>query len=210
LTAVKEEMGLVIGVTGGTGAGKTTVVSVLSQLGMERLDVDRVAHKFLHPGSPVFRTLVAVFGEEYRQEYGIDRKRLGRLVFSSPAHRRKLEELVHPLLKREVARVVRAARETGRDLVLDHPLLFEMGMEGLVDEVWAVTAPRELQVARILNRDKLTREEAEARIAAQLCPEEKAARATVVIVNTGSLEELAATVKKLWEERVRNRNTGRP
>src|SRR5690606_5883184 len=106
-------------------------------------------------------------------------------VFSSPAHRRKLEALVHPLLKKEVARVVRAARKTGRDLVLDHPLLFEMEMENLVDEVWAVTVPREQQVARIMNRDRLTREEAEARITAQLPPEEKAARATVVIVNSG-------------------------
>lgn len=93
-------MALVIGVTGGSGAGKTTVVSILSQLGMERLDVDRVAHKFLLPGSPVFEKIVATFGEEYRQEEGIDRKRLGRLVFSSPAHRRKLEALVHPLLKK--------------------------------------------------------------------------------------------------------------
>ena len=134
-------MGLVIGVTGGTGAGKTTVVSILNQLGMERLDVDRVAHKFLLPGSPVFEALVAAFGEEYRQENGIDRKRLGRLVFSSPAHRRKLEELVHPLLKEEVAQVVQAAREAGIDLVLDHPLLFEMEMEGLVDEIWTVTVP---------------------------------------------------------------------
>ena len=203
-------MDLVIGVTGGTGAGKTTVVSILSQLGMERLDVDRVAHKFLLPDSPVFTAVVAAFGEEYRTEEGIDRKRLGRLVFSSPAHRRKLEALVHPLLKKEVAAIVRAAREAGRDLVLDHPLLFEMEMEGLVDEVWTVLVPKELQVARIMDRDKLTREEAEARIAAQLPPEEKAARATVVIVNTGSLEELAATVKKLWEERVKNRDPRRP
>jgi dephospho-CoA kinase len=203
-------MGLVIGVTGGTGAGKTTVVSILNQLGMERLDVDRVAHKFLLPGSPVFEALVAAFGEEYRQENGIDRKRLGRLVFSSPAHRRKLEELVHPLLKEEVAQVVQAAREAGIDLVLDHPLLFEMEMEGLVDEIWTVTVPRERQVARVMNRDKLTREEAEARIAAQLPPEEKTARATVVIVNTGSLEELTATVKRLWEERVKNRGARRP
>jgi dephospho-CoA kinase len=209
LTAEKEEMALVIGVTGGSGAGKTTVVSILSQLGMERLDVDRVAHKFLLPGSPVFEKIVATFGEEYRQEEGIDRKRLGRLVFSSPAHRRKLEALVHPLLKKEVAALVRAARRAGRDLVLDHPLLFEMEMEGLVDEVWVVTVPRELQVARIMNRDKLTREEAEGRIAAQLPPEEKAARAAVVIENTGSLAELTATVKKLWEERIKKPNTGR-
>lgn len=202
-------MGLVIGVTGGIGTGKTTVVSILSQLGMERLDVDRVAHKFLLPGSPVFEKIVATFGEEYRQEEGIDRKRLGRLVFSSPAHRRKLEALVHPLLKKEVAALVRAARRAGRDLVLDHPLLFEMEMEGLVDEVWVVTVPRELQVARIMNRDKLTREEAEGRIAAQLPPEEKAARAAVVIENTGSLAELTATVKKLWEERIKKPNTGR-
>lgn len=72
-----------------------------------------------------------------------------------------------------------------------------------MDEVWVVTVPRELQVARIMNRDKLTREEAEGRIAAQLPPEEKAARAAVVIENTGSLAELTATVKKLWEERIK-------
>lgn len=204
----KEEIGLVIGVTGGSGAGKTTVAAVLSQLGMKRLDVDRVAHKYLLSDSPVYEALITIFGKEFHQEKGIDRKRLGRLVFSAPAQKRKLERLVHPLLKSEVAGIIKAAREAGRDLVLDHPLLFEMEMEGLVDEVWVVTVPRELQVARIVHRDKLTAEEAKARITAQLRPEEKAARATVVIVNTGSRQELEDTVKKLWEKRVKDRKTG--
>jgi len=189
--------------TGGIGTGKTTASLILAEMGLRRIDVDRIAHVFLTSGSPVFEEIIAAFGEEFRRGGRIDRKRLGKLVFSRPEKRRKLEEIVHPLLKKEIAGMVQTARCEGKDVVLDHALLFEMKMEDLADEVWVVFLPRRLQAARVAKRDKLTIEEAESRIKAQWPLEEKAARAKVVIDNSGSVAELAEQLKRLWKERIR-------
>lgn len=203
LNSVRRRIHLIIGLTGGIGTGKTTAASILAKMGVKCIDVDRVAHVFLAPGSPVLDEIIAAFGKEFRRDGGIDRKRLGKLVFSRPEKRRKLEAIVHPLLKKEITRMVQAARGKGEDLVLDYALLFEMKMEDLVDEVWVVFLPRRLQAARVAQRDKLTIEEAEARIDAQWPLEEKAARAAVIIDNSGSIAELAEQIRRLWEERIR-------
>ncbi len=193
---------MIIGLTGGIGAGKSVVGGILAELGALVIDTDKVGHRVYAPASEGWRRLVATFGETIVAPGGtIDRKRLGAIVFGDPTRRRDLNAIVHPLIFQEVLREVaerRAAGFTGH-VVLEAPVLLEAKGTGLVDRVWLVTAPRQAIHERLAAARDLTAEEIQARIAAQLSDDERRAHADVVIENDGDVAALRERVVAAWQ-----------
>lgn len=191
-----------IGVTGGIGTGKSTACKILEEMGLRLIDVDRVYHELLLPGSAIHQNILSCFGSEYFTPEGIlDRKRLGSTVFKDPEKLRLLGAITHPWIKARLAELLQEIKPDEESVVIDHPLLFEMKMEDLADEIWVVAIPEEIQIERLMRRNNLSRSEAIERIKAQMPLEEKISRADVVIDNSGSREDLKKKITELWGER---------
>ncbi len=191
----------VVGLTGGIGAGKSTVAAFLTELGAHVIDADRIGHEVYRPGSEGFTRLVEAFGSRVVGADGaIDRRALGALVFAEPAARARLNALVHPLIAAEVGRRIAAARAEGFDgpLVVEAAVLLEAGWRPLVDRVWAVSTRSEHAIARIMAARGLTREEVERRLDAQMSDAERRRHADLVIENDGSPAALRAAVEAAW------------
>ena len=187
-----------VGLTGGIASGKSTVASILVELGAVLIDGDALAREVVARGTPGLAQVVAEFGEHLLTPEGdLDRPALGRVVFSDEAARKRLEAITHPLIFERYAELEAAAGAD--DLVVhDIPLLAESGRAGTFDEVVVVDVPQELQVERMVRDRGWTREEATSRIAAQATREDRLAIATYVVENTGTLEELRARVEDVY------------
>jgi dephospho-CoA kinase len=194
---------IVAGLTGGIATGKSTVAAFFQQAGARLIDADRIARDAVRPGTPAYAEILAHFGAGIRLAGGeIDRKRLAAIIFSDPAEQRVLEGIVHPRVKEETARQLdRIRQEQPRaTVILDVPLLFEAGMDCGLAEVIVVYAPEAVQIRRIMTRDGLTEAEARARIRAQMPIENKKARATRVIDNSGDLEYTRAQTLEVYRQ----------
>ena len=195
---------LVIGVTGGVGTGKSTVAKMLGELGARVLDADAMAHETMRPGSMVWRRIVETFGQGITHpDRTINRQALADAIFSDPDVRRRLEEIVHPQVLKDIKRQLHAWKKNGRRLVvvLDVPLLLEAGLANLVDFVIVVRATPEVQRARLMDRRGWSSEEIERRAAAQWPLERKAAQADAVVENSGVASETRRQVRHLWKTR---------
>jgi dephospho-CoA kinase len=174
---------------------------VLRKLGAEVVDADEASHAVYEPGTPGFAAVVREFGDEVVRDGRIDRKRLGEIVFKDPDALRRLNAIVHPLVREWMAARTAEAIERGADVVVqDVPLLFENGLEKLFPIVVLVWVPEEVQVDRLVDGRGFTRERAREVIAAQMPIEEKRARAQHVIDNSGTAESTRAQVERLWGE----------
>jgi dephospho-CoA kinase len=189
-----------IGLTGGMGAGKSTALAALRELGAEVLSTDAVVHE-LYEGAELREAVVERFGEEVAPEGGVDRAALARRAFAREEDRRWLEGLLWPMVGARVGRwldQVRAMRPPPRAAVVEVPLLFEAGMEGIYDATIAVVAREDVRRRRAASRGHAVEEE---RTSRQLSQEEKARRATFAVRNDGSEEdlrrELSAVLAKL-------------
>jgi dephospho-CoA kinase len=194
---------IVAGLTGGISSGKSTVSSILGELGAQIIDADRLAREAVEKDTPAYAHVVAHFGSAVLQADGtIDRKRLGGIIFSDPHQRRVLEGIVHPWVREETDRQIDRLRR-GRPLsvvILDVPLLFESGMHqgrGLA-EIIVVYAPENVQTRRLAARDGLTEAEALNRIRTQMPIEHKKALATRVIDNSGRIEDTRTQTVELF------------
>ena len=191
----------VIGLTGGIASGKSTVAAMLKGLGATVIDADEASRAVVEPGTPGLEAVVDAFGPEVLDGERLDRWKLGAIVFEDEAARRRLEAITHPLIRSWMAERQREAEERGEErVVLDIPLLYESGLERGLKAVIVVYAPAEVEMERLMARSALDEGEAGRRIAAQLPIEEKKARATYVIDNSGSREETLEQVRKVWEE----------
>ncbi|OPX90560.1 MAG: Dephospho-CoA kinase [Pelotomaculum sp. PtaB.Bin104] len=184
----------VIGLTGNIGSGKSTVSGYLAELGAQVVDADQVARDIVVPGAPALADIIENFGPEVLNQDGtLDRKKLGAIVYSDPQALAKLNQITHLRIVeaiREVEKNFRSWTESLRSiLVIDAPLLIEVGLNQGNDEVWVVRVDPEVQVSRLMDRDGLSREEALRRIAAQMPQEEKLKHARRVIDNSGTAEE---------------------
>jgi dephospho-CoA kinase len=198
---------LTIGLTGGIGSGKSTVSALLAERGALVVDADRIAREVLEPGTPGLASVVAEFGPSVLGADGtLDRAALAAIVFSDDAARRRLDGLVHPLVRRRSAELV-AAAPPDAVVVNDVPLLVETGQAGSYDLVLVVEADAGTRVARLVGRG-LTEADARARIAAQASDEQRRAVADVVLDNSGTRDQLAAQVERVWAERVAPRIAG--
>lgn len=198
---------LQVGLTGGIGAGKSTVSALLAARGAVVIDADSLAREVVARGTEGWRQVVAEFGPDVVGEDGaLDRAALGRVVFCDPVRRAALNRIVHPLVRARSDEIV-ASLPPDSVVVHDIPLLAENGLAARFDLVVVVDVPVELQVERLLARG-LPEQEARMRIAAQAAREERRAIADVVLDNSGSRDDLVRQVEDLWR-RIDELLTGR-
>jgi len=193
-----------IGLTGGIACGKSTVAAMLAARGARIVDADRIARDVVEPGKPAFRRVVERFGQAVVGPDGVlDRKALGRIVFADEQKRRELESIVHPFILQEIEYQSEIAQsETpGLPVIVDVPLLFELGMKDRFEEVVLVYAPEHIQLQRLMRRDGLDAEEARRRLAAQWPIERKRLLADVVIDNSGTLTDTERQVEAYWRKK---------
>jgi dephospho-CoA kinase len=206
---------VVIGVTGGVGTGKSTVARMFRELGASALDADVIAHRVMEPGKPAWRRIVKAFGKRVlNPDRTVNRTRLAAAVFNDPEERRRLESIVHPPVLREIRRALarlRRERKT-RSVVVEIPLLLEVGAEKLVDVIVVVTAPAEAQRRRLKQQRGWSDKEIRARAKAQWDLPAKVALADAVIDNGNGVEATRTQVKRIWKQRVpdKARAAGRP
>ncbi|MBQ8731735.1 MAG: dephospho-CoA kinase [Oscillospiraceae bacterium] len=187
---------LLVGLTGQTGAGKSTVSELLQKEGFGRIDADAVSRTVCGPGMPCVLALAEAFGEEILLPGQVlDRRGLAKKAFSSPENTALLNRITHPFIKEEIRRQTVEAFREADILLLDAPTLYESGCDSLCGYVIAVIADPQIRRERILSRDGITPQEAERRMSAQGGDEFYTARADLVIRNDGSLEELIPLCK---------------
>ena len=186
-----------VGLTGGVASGKSTVAALLTELGAVVVDADQLAREVVEPGTPGLEAVVGEFGDTVLTHDGrLDRPALGAVVFGDEAARRRLEGILHPLIRERAAQIEAAARP-GALVVHDIPLLVETGQAADFDAVLVVDVPVETQVERMVRERGWTDEDARARIAAQADREERRAVATHVIDNTGTRDDLRDRVTEV-------------
>ncbi|MGW1683937.1 dephospho-CoA kinase [Streptomyces albidoflavus] len=191
---------LIVGLTGGIGAGKSEVSRLLVEHGAHLVDADRIAREVVEPGTPGLAAVVEAFGESVLAADGsLDRPKLGEIVFADPERRAVLNGIVHPLVGARSAELQSQAPQDGV-VVHDVPLLTENGLAELYDLVIVVDVEPRTQVERLVRSRGMSEEEARARMAAQAGREERLAVADIVIDNEVSLDALRGRVAEVWTE----------
>ncbi len=187
----------VIGLTGGIGSGKSTVSNFLKMWGYLVLDADEIARNVTKQAD-VIEQIVCEFGDDVLAKNGqIDRKVLANIVFNDEKALKRLENLIHPAVIKNVEMRIKKAKQDGIEvLFLDAPLLFEAGLDKLCESVWLVTVSPEIQLERIKKRGGIAESEIKKRIAAQMPQHEKAVRSQLILDNDGSLQELERQLQK--------------
>jgi dephospho-CoA kinase len=193
---------LMVGLTGGIGAGKSAVAARLAELGALVVDSDVLARKVVAPGTDGLAEVVAAFGDGVLTPAGeLDRPALAALVFDDEAARSRLENIIHPRVRAQMASIVSAAPKDAI-VVNDVPLLVEANLAANYDLVVVVLADEQVRLARLTGERGMSEAEARARMAAQASDEQRRAAADVVIENNGTLAELRAAVDSVWRERL--------
>jgi dephospho-CoA kinase len=186
------------GLTGNIGSGKTTVGRMLSARGIPVVDADQLAREVVEPGRPALREIASRFPDVLGPDGSLDRKALAARVFADPAEREALNRIVHPRIAEEVAARMATLAAAGQAVaVYEAALIVENGLQQGLDGLIVVSAPPEVQIARLRLREGMSEGEARARIASQLPSAEKTRHATVVIDNSGSEAELSEKVERL-------------
>jgi dephospho-CoA kinase len=188
-----------VGLTGGVGSGKSTVSAMLADLGAVVIDADLLAREVVAPGSDGLTAVVEAFGPTVLTATGeLDRPALGAVVFADEVARRRLEAIIHPLVRARGAEL-EAAAPAEAVVVHDIPLLAETGQADAFDAVVVVDVPVEVQMERMVRLRGMSPQEAQSRVAAQATREQRRAVATYVIDNTGTLEDLRDRVAEVFE-----------
>ncbi|WEK53211.1 MAG: dephospho-CoA kinase [Candidatus Cohnella colombiensis] len=193
-----------IGLTGGIATGKSLVAQLLVKRGANLIDLDQIAREVVEPGQPALQQITEAFGQAVLHDDGsLNRKKLGAIVFSDNEQRKLLESITHPAIRTVMnERMNRYEQQTPHQpVVVEVPLLFESSLEQYFDEIMVVYAPREVQLPRLMERNSLTKEEAEQRLAAQMDIEEKKRRADIVIDNYSSAENTEEQIERWWREK---------
>lgn len=191
-----------VGLTGGIGAGKSTVASELASLGAVIVDSDKIAREVVEPGTDGLAAVVEAFGSDVLDADGaLDRPALGRIVFNDDEARRRLNGILHPRIGRRTGELV-AAAPADAVLVHDVPLLVENGMGAAFALVVVVDAPEDVRVERLERTRGMAEDDARSRIRAQATTEARRAAADVWIDNVGSEDEVRAGVRGLWHDRL--------
>jgi len=193
-------MGKIIGITGGIASGKSTVTNFLRQKGFEVVDADALVHQLQKPGGRLYQILVEHFGEKVLLEDGeLNRPLLASLIFSNSEEREWSKQTQGQIIREELGSLRDKLAQTEDVFFMDIPLLFEQDYASWFDETWLVYVRRDTQLDRLMNRDQLSKESAETRLASQWPLEEKKKFATYILDNNGSREQLLSQVVTLLE-----------
>lgn len=188
----------IIGITGGIGMGKTTVSNYLATAHhLPVLDADLIARDAVEPGSAILAQIIDRYGSTLlRLDGTLDRAKLGAIVFSNAAERSWLEQQIHPFVRQTLLTESARLSQTHSTIVLVIPLLFEANMTDLVTEIWVISCPELQQLQRLMHREKLSLEQAQARIQSQMPIDQKRDRADLVLDNSTTLESLLQNVDR--------------
>ena len=192
----------VIGLTGGIATGKSTVCAILENAGAVIIDADRIARKLVKKNLPAYRQIVDTFGKSILLPGGeINRTALGDLIFNDPRKKQLLNKIVHPQVGKETDRQLKRIEKNNPHalVILDIPLLLESGLHKNLSEVIVVYTPEHIQINRLMQRDHISQENALARIRSQMPIEEKKKLATIVIDNSGMLEDTRKQTLEIFQ-----------
>ncbi|GAB6181168.1 dephospho-CoA kinase [Desulfotomaculum defluvii] len=192
---------MIIGLTGNIASGKSTVGVYLQSLGAKVIDADRIAREIVLPNTPALKEIVFSFGSGVLNEDGtLNRDKLASIIFNDTQARKKLESITHPRIEEEINRQIKifSKADPSSVLVLEVPLLIEVGWHKKVDQVWLVTVDERVQIERLMQRDNLSLGQAKSRIASQMPQQEKIKFADVIIDNSSSPERVKEKLKDLW------------
>ncbi|MBX0359005.1 dephospho-CoA kinase [Halobacillus sp. Nhm2S1] len=194
-------MTLVIGLTGSIASGKSTVAEMFRDMDIPVIDADQISRDVVKPGKPAYKEIVETFGEQVLEDDGdLDRKKLGKVVFSDETKRKQLNGIVHPKVREEmIRRREQYKQQQYQAVVLDIPLLFESNLTDYVEKILVVYVDEETQMERLMERDQSGRKDAEERIQAQIPVKKKAEMADAVIDNTGTIEKSLHQLKDILQ-----------
>lgn len=195
---------MIIGLTGSIASGKSTVSAMLKRKGFPIVDADEIARQVVEPGSPVLTEISQAFGQGVLQADGsLNREKLGELIFKDKEKRLQLNGIIHPAIRKEMLRQKEEWLARGaRTVIMDIPLLFESKLQSLVDKIIVVSVTPEVQKERLIARNVLSEEEADARIQSQMPVKEKEKEADAVLYNNHTVEQTEEQLERLlleWE-----------
>ena len=194
-----------VGLTGGIACGKTVVSDTFKDLGVNIVDTDIIARDVVEPGTKGLQQVITQFGNEIILPDGtLDRRALRSIVFNNPPLRKKLETILHPLIREESQKRLESGTSAYSILVV--PLLFETGMNKMVNQVLAIDTPPEIQLQRLLARDSETEEGAKKIIASQIPREERLKQADDILLNDGDIITLQKQIEILHNSYLRLAN----
>ena len=183
----------IIGLTGGSGSGKSTAAEVFAEFGAAIIDADKISHEITDSDATVLAKIRQEFSEDVFENGILCRKKLGKIVFSDKEALKKLNSILHPAIAEKILAIIK--NSTSDIIIIDAPLLFAVKeLVDICDETVAVTAPDEIRVKRISARDGITKEEAEKRLASQMPQEKIAEMADVVFVNDGDIGKIRSEI----------------
>ncbi len=189
---------MIIGLTGGIATGKSEASKIFKNMGCFIVDADKIAKELTVKGSPVLQKIEESFGKDILTSNGsLNRKKLAGLIFSDKGAKLQLERILHVYIIREINEIV-AEKYDQADIIIDAPLLFEVGLDRICDKVIVIYAKHSIQIERFINRDNISSSEAEKRISVQMPIEEKMILADIVIDNSFSIEQLEKNIKKTY------------
>lgn len=193
----------VIGITGGIACGKSVVSNYLKNKKFKVIDADKIAREVVKKGNVGYEKIIDFFGKKIlKKDKSLDRKKLRKIVFNNEKKLDKLEKITHPLIIDEIFKKIKKYQKKENIVFLDCPLLFEMNLEYLVDEIWVVSTSKKNQIDRLVKRDNTSKEEGLKIINSQMELKLKEKKADVVLTNNDSINDLKKKVDFLLSERI--------
>lgn len=189
---------MVIAIIGGIASGKSFVLNFIKEQGYPVISADEIYHELIQPGELLYNEVIKEWGEKVVTDGIIDRKKIGKIVFSDKKELDKLNKITHPVIAEKIKE--RILLSEFPIIFLEAPLLLESGYKDIVDIIWTVDLPYELQKRRLIERDRITEKEAERRIASQLKREERLKLSEKVIDNSCSFEYTKNQILNLFKE----------
>lgn len=198
---------LVVGLTGQLATGKSTVASMFARLGAKIISSDSIVHQALRRNGPCYTLLVRTFGDEIKARAGIDRKKLAALVFADTKKLKRLEGIIHPVVRTAIRQKLAEykKRAPAAIIIIEVPLLFEVGFDRCTDTTIVVVASQSQQIERAQRRLKLTRTQVRQRIQAQMPLRDKIRRADIIIDNTTTQQQTQKQVSAIWQKLIQRR-----